>query len=188
MNIKIILLISIIVNCGNHQKNNNLKQQKMTNTTFKLPLRVGEAPEVGATTPQLQFSDKSPENIRQQLWDWSFSTFPNVRQETSKISVPTSQALWLHEDETVANTDAFMPPPGSREFTHLHIDGSIHAVVGTEVENEIMEKNWGVRHPLYFTYGVKEMLVYAPRNEEEIKVLKSIIIKSYEYATGKTIN
>jgi hypothetical protein len=32
------------------------------------------------------------------------------------------------------------------------------------------------------------MLVYAPRNEEEIKVLKSIIIKSYEYATGKKIN
>ena len=74
-----------------------------------------------------------------------------------------------------------------REFTHLHLDGSIHTVVGNEVENEILAKKWGVRH-MYYNQGVKEVLVYAPRNEEELEMLKSVIIKSYEYATGLTFN
>ncbi len=153
-----------------------------------LPIRIGEAPKIEAAMPQLQLSDTSPENIRKQLWDWAFSTFPKVRQETSKISVPSAQALWLHEDEDVAHADAFMLPSGGREFAHLHLDGSIHAIVDSETESEIIVKNWGVRHPLYNTDGVKEILVYAPRNEEEIEVLKKVIIKSYQYATGKEIS
>lgn len=176
-----IILLTLVINITINK--NSIKMK-----SFTLTERKGEAPTVGATTPQLQFSDKSPEEIRVKLWDWAFSTFPKVRKETSKISVPTSQALWLHEDEEVANSDAFMPPAGGREFTHLHLDGSIHAVVSTEVENEVINKKWGVRHPLYYSHGVKEILVYAPRNEEEIKVLQAVIIKSYEYATGKTVN
>ncbi len=41
---------------------------------------------------------------------------------------------------------------------------------------------------MYFDQGVKEVLVYAPRNEEEIEIVKTIVIKSYEYATGKKYN
>ena len=91
--------------------------------------------------------------------------------------------MWLDENENVGHIDAFMPPPGSREFTHLHLDGSIHTVLGTEVENEILAKKWGVRH-MYYNQGVKEVLVYAPRTEEELEVLKKVIVKSYEYASG----
>ena len=148
-----------------------------------LPAREGEAPEVGQVPPQLQFSDKSPRDIYQKFHDWMFSTFPKVREEPTRISVPTSIAMWLDENEDAGHTDAFMPTEGSREFTHLHLDGSIHTVVATEVEDEILNKNWGVRH-MYYDRGVKEVLVYAPRNEEELEVLKSVVTKSYEYATG----
>ena len=154
---------------------------------FNLPERIGEAPEIGQVPPQLQFSDKSPKDIYQKFHDWMFSTFPKVRKETSQISVPTSIAMWLDENEDVGHIDAFMPPSGGREFTHLHLDGSIHTVVGTEVEDEIITKNWGVRH-MYYDQGVKEILVYAPRNENEIEIAKTIVIKSYEYATGKKYN
>ena len=150
---------------------------------FKLPERRGDAPKIGAVPPQLQFSDKSPRDIYQKLHDWMFSTFPKVRKEPTRISVPTSIAMWLDENEEVGHADAFMPPPGSREFTHLHLDGSIHTVVSDAVEKEILAKRWGVRH-MYYDQGVKEMLVYAPRNNEELGIVKSVIIKSYEYATG----
>lgn len=160
----------------------------MNKTEFNLPKRVGEAPEVGKTTPQLQFSDKSPRDIYHELYEWMFSTFPKVRKEPTRISVPSSTAMWLDEDEREAHNDAFMPPKGSREFAHIHLDGSIHAVVDEDIEDEIIRKNWGVRHPLYYSYGVKEILVYAPRNEEETEILKSIIAKSYEYATGEVIS
>lgn len=69
----------------------------------------------------------------------------------------------------------------------MHLDGSIHAVVSNEVEDEIIAKNWGKRHPMYHTHGVKEVIVYAPRNEEEIVVLQQVIAQSYEYATGRKI-
>ncbi len=179
-----VLLLSIVII---HQIHSNKKNTIMSQQKFCLPERTGEAPQTGQTPPQLQFSDKSPRVIYQKFHDWMFTSFPKVRKEPTRISVPTSIAMWLDENEDVGHFDAFMPPSGSREFTHIHLDGSLHTVVATDIENEIIEKKWGVRH-MYYDRGVKEVLVYAPRNEEEIEIAKTIVIKSYEYATGKKYN
>ena len=107
-----ILLCLCIIGC---QSNNNFKTiNKMENTlkNFELPMRVGNAPEIGKVPPQLQFSDKSPRDIYQKLHDWMFTTFPKVRKEPTRISVPTSIAMWLDENENVGHIDAFMPPSG----------------------------------------------------------------------------
>ena len=114
-------------------------------TQFTLPPRSGNAPKIGATIPQLQFSDLSPDNVRTKLWDWAFSNFDDVSEEDTRISVPTSRAMWLDPAVPAAHEDAFMPPPGSREFCHMHLDGSIHAVVANDVEDEIIRKHWGKR-------------------------------------------
>jgi hypothetical protein len=114
-----------------------------------LPRREGDAPQIGQQPPQLQFSDLGPDEIRHQLNQWAFGTFPNVEERDTLISVPTSRALWLLESVAAAHTDAFMPPAGSREFCHLHQDGSLHAVVETSIELQILEMGWGVRH-MYF--------------------------------------
>jgi hypothetical protein len=37
---------------------------------------------------------------------------------------------------------------------------------------------------MYYDRGVKEMLVYAPRNDVELIVAKKIIAESYRYASG----
>jgi len=167
--------------------NSYKKDTIMSAQKFNLPERIGETPQIGQTPPQLQFSDKSPRAIYQKFHDWMFNTFPKVRKEPTRISVPSSTAMWLDENEAVGHIDAFMPPSGGREFTHIHLDGSFHTVVGADVENEIITKKWGVRH-MYYDQGVKEVLVYAPRNEEDIEIAKTIVIKSYEYATGRTYN
>ena len=150
---------------------------------FEIPVREGKHPEIGQQPPQLQFSDLGPENIRLELKLWAFSTFPNVEEHDTLISVPTSRALWLDEKVPAGHSDAFMPPPNSREFCHLHEDGSFHTVVGVPVEDEILKKQWGVRH-MYYDLGVKEVLVYAPRNTDELIVAKKIITESYKYASG----
>jgi len=150
---------------------------------FEIPERPGAPPEIGQVPPQLQYSDLGSEETRSALKTWAFSHFPNVREHDTLISVPTSRAMWLDESVSTAHEDAFMPGQGSREFCHLHEDGSLHAVVGTEVEQEIIRKGWGVRH-MYFDRGVKEMLVYAPRNTEELETVKTIICESYRYAYG----
>ena len=152
---------------------------------FDLPTRKGASPEFGQEPPQLQYTDLGSEEIRIALKTWSFSAFPNVTEHDTLISVPSSRALCLDESIPAAHNDAFMPGHNSREFCHLHEDGSFHTVVSTEVEKEIMRKGWGVRH-MYFDRGVKEMLVYAPRDMEEIDVAKAIIMESYRYASGDT--
>ena len=151
--------------------------------SLEIPPRVGTAPRIGQQPPQLQFSDLGPDSIRLALREWAFGVFPHVTEHDTLISVPTSRALWLSEKIPAAHDDAFMPPAGSREFCHLHEDGSLHAVVADEVEQEILDQKWGVRH-MYHDRGVKEMLVYAPRDETELDAVKRIIIESYRYASG----
>lgn len=152
---------------------------------FSLPTRQGPPPKVGEQPPQLQFSDESPEEIKLALKQWGFSAFPNVTEHDTLISVPTSRAMWLDPKVEEAHVDAFMPPEGSREFCHFHLDGSVHAVVAHEVEEEIIRSGWGVRHPWHHK-GVKEVLIYAPRNEEEFVIMKKVVVQSYQYATGDT--
>ena len=153
---------------------------------FDLPVRVGTAPEIGKQPPQLQYSDHGPESIRLALREWMFTSFPNAKEHDTLISVPTSRALWLDESISPAHEDAFMPPKGSREFCHVHEDGSLHLVVDSALEQEIVNRKWGVRH-MYHDRGVKEMLVYAPRDKQELSIVKQLISESYRYASGESI-
>jgi hypothetical protein len=149
---------------------------------LSLPQRVGAPPETGAKPPQLQYSETSPRDVYQAMAEWFFSTFPYTREEPTRISVPTSRALWL--DESInAKPEAFMPPPGSREFAHLHEDGSFHLVMVAADEEEVISKGWGLPH-MWKDRGVNEILVYAPRTVEEIEILKPIIEASYRFATS----
>lgn len=152
---------------------------------IELPTRAGNPPQIGLVPPQLQFSDLGSEEIREAMKQWAFTAFPNVSEHDTLISVPSSRAMWLDESVPAAHKDAFMPGQNSREFCHLHEDGSLHAVVSNETEEEILQKGWGVRH-MYYDRGVKEMLVYAPRNTEEVEVVKNIVAASFRYASGPT--
>lgn len=152
---------------------------------LELPLRVGPEPETGQKPPQLQYSDTSPPEIVEALKAWAFSAFDHARKEPTRISVPSSEALWLDE-QVSAPSDAFMPPAGSREFTHFHEDGSMHVVLSTDDELAVMEAKWGIPH-VYHHLGVKEILIFAPRDAAEVEIVKKIVVASYDYAiSGKT--
>ena len=149
--------------------------------SFVLPKRRGEPPVTGQQPPQLQFSDQSPQDVYDAMAEWFFSTFKHTREEPTRISVPTSRALWL--DEGIASVpSSFMPPPGSREFAHLHKDGSFHLVMASADEDEVIAKGWGLHHP-WKDRGVNEIMVFAPRNMDEIEILKPVITASYKFAT-----
>ncbi|MEW8000908.1 MAG: luciferase family protein [Candidatus Thiodiazotropha endolucinida] len=157
------------------------------NTILK---RAGERPTTGAQPPHLQYSDISPRSIHQQMARWGLTDLPAqipfISHQPTRISVPTSEALWL--DESVqARREAFMPPPGSREFAHLHEDGSWHLVVDESLVGTIVDAGWGERHPWY-DRGVLEVLVYAPRNEAEMQVVQQLVISAIEHASAIKIN
>jgi Luciferase len=153
--------------------------------TLTLPPRHGSEPRTGLRPPQLQFSDISPRSVYLELKRWMFSSFPHAREEATRISVPSSRALWLNED-VPATRDAFMPPSGSREFAHVHEDGSLHVVLGVADQAEVIRKKWGIPHP-WKNRGVNEILIFAPRNSEEMAIVKPVISASYAHATGQEV-
>lgn len=151
---------------------------------LKLAQREGEKPVTNPLPPHLQHNQHSPREIYTQMAEWMFSAFAKSREHETWISVPSSRAMWLDEDIENTPNDAFMPPPPkSREFAHLHLDGSIHVCLPEEDVNAIYQAKWGEPHP-YKEHGVNEILVYAPQDEDEMEVLKEVIIASYEYVTG----
>ena len=157
---------------------------------FELPQRTGPRPLTGAQPPHLQFSDQSPRPIYWQMSQWALvklpAHIPFIRHHPTMISVPTSEALWL--DESVhADQSAFMPPPGSREFAHLHADGSWHLVVNEALVEAIIDAGWGERHPWY-NRGVREVLVYAARDEAEMRLVQKLVLASIEYASNTPLN
>lgn len=152
-----------------------------------LPKRKGDKPLTGAQPPHLQLSDQSPRDIYNAMARWAFTEVPAsigiVREEPTRISLPSARALWL--DETIDSKVQLMPPKGSREFAHLHADGSWHLVVKEEEVEHIVEQGWGERHPRY-ERGVLEVMVYAPRNEDELTVLKTLVQASIRHASQAT--
>jgi hypothetical protein len=117
------------------------------------------------------------------LIHWAVAVLPHVTEEDTWISVSATRALWLSEDVPAAHDDAFMPPAGSREFAHVHADGSTHICVSDDAELEIVERGWGEPHPLK-DKGVNEVLFYAPRDSEELEIARYAIAEAWSYATG----
>lgn len=147
--------------------------------------RSGERPLTASIPPHLQLSDHSPPNIQTHMSNWALIALPEttegIRHEPTRISVPSTRALWLEED-VEADESGFMPPQGNREFAHLHADGSWHINVEESLAEYIIDMNWGERHPR-FDEGVLEILVYAPRNLEEADLIKSLVLESIRYAS-----
>ena len=154
------------------------------NNVFRLPPRKGNRPRTDNAVPHLQKSQRSPTWLREDLRAWVVDNLEDVREEDTRISVSATRAFWLAEDVEVAREDAFMPPAGSREFAHLHVDGSLHLCLSNACVEEIVEKAWGEVHPLR-DKGVNEVLLYAPRDGEELAIARYAVAESWSYATGR---
>jgi phospholipase/carboxylesterase len=153
-------------------------------TDFRLPDRVGVRPRTDNAVPHLQKTQKSPPHLAPILLEWAVSDLPHVSEVDTRISVSATRALWLAEHLPPVHEDAFMPPAGSREFAHVHADGSLHLCVSGDAVREIVDRGWGEPHPLK-DKGVNEVLFYAPRDSVELELAKYAIAEAWSYATGR---
>ena len=153
------------------------------NKTLELPVRSGQKPNTTSCLPHSQLDQHGPDDVIQGLHDWCFS-LPWVENEDSGISVPGSRALVIHESRE-CNHDAFMI---DREFAHIHPhpdSGSMHLKLPRDDAIEVIEKGWGESHYLvtqgHFPIGL--VMVFSPRDHEELETVKTIVTRSYGYAT-----
>ena len=85
------------------------------------------------------------------------------------------------------------------EIGHMHPDMSIHLYLSPADARQAIEKGWAERHRLSVPrtswvknkYAIADtyLMIYGPRNEEELDILKTLLECSIRFMAGKqTIN
>jgi hypothetical protein len=74
------------------------------------------------------------------------------------------------------------------EFAHLHgpEDGSLHMALPADVARQAIDRGWAELHPLARAGRLPETLVmvYGPRDSDELETVWSLVTASYENARG----
>jgi len=154
---------------------------------LNLTPRSGPRPKTTSRLPHSQLTQHGPDRVINKLHDFCFA-FPGVKNEHSTISVPGARAMVMHEAHE-CNHEAFMI---GREFAHIHPhpdNGSMHLQLPKEDALEVLEKGWGEDHYLVTLGHLPKglVMVFSPRDDEELEVVKSIVTRSYEFATNQTV-
>lgn len=148
-----------------------------------LPIRAGKRPRTTPTNPHTQL-DQQPDDSRliEELARRVFA-LPGVVEEPSRISVPGARALVLTAAETLGPPEAFLI---DREFAHLHPapDHSLHAMLPTDTVTEAVTAGWAELHPaaLRGLIPANAVMLYAPRDEDELDVVERLVRTSYAFA------
>ncbi|WP_120501585.1 luciferase family protein [Roseovarius sp. EL26] len=154
---------------------------------LNLPKRVGAKPDTSHGIPHSQLNQHGPDETIDQLRDWAFG-LPDIENHHSQISVPGARAMVLC-DGTSCNAEAFMI---GREFAHIHPypdNGSMHLKLEHDDALAVIESGFGEHHTLVLSghRPVGLVMVFSPRDAQEQEIVKTIITRSYDYATGKDI-
>ena len=152
--------------------------------SFVSQRREGPRPETTSTNPHTQLTQNAPRELQERVFDFARS-LSGVVVGPSLVSVPGARAFHLPE-ETPKARDCFMV---DHEFAHLHppSDGSLHMSLPSAIVDAVIANGWAERHPLAGKHGLPDniVMVYGPRDENELAVVKDLIRASYEKASGK---
>ena len=146
-----------------------------------LPARSGEPPNVTEGIPHIQLDQTSRDEVLDELATWAFS-LDGIVQRPSQASLPGARALTVAPD-LAANAAAMIV---GREFAHIHpqpTGGGLHLRLPLVQGGEVVKKGWGEWHPFALNGTIPGLvMVYAPRDGEDLTIVKQIIEASVAYA------
>lgn len=139
-----------------------------------LPLRRGTRPATAVPTSDNQ--NASP--VLQDELDRRARGLPGVTPGSSCVSAPGARACYLASHAVAGPAGALL---NSSEFGHLHppADGSLHLALPPAARAQVTANAWGEPHPLSAT-----MLVFGPRDDDELEIVWSLVRISHAWATG----
>ena len=159
-----------------------ISQQVFSIEKFSLESRQGAAPEIRGPIPHQQLTQNSSEKIYKKLLGWAVA-LPHVSERNSQNSFPSARGLFINRRiEIDYRVD--------REFAHIHRvpgPGSMHLKMLTEDIEYIVEKGWGIYHPISADVAGKKgkvavIMIFAPRNERDLVQIKKIVLRAYNFA------
>lgn len=153
-------------------------------TDVTLSRRRGQPPETTDTNPHTQLTQNPDQQWYESLADRMFA-LPDASEQPSRISVPGARALVLDDHVEPGPQKAFLI---DREFCHLHPpdDGSLHMALPPDVASEAARQDWTESHPMADRGVVpgSVVMVYGPRDADELEAVVSLVRESYRYAGG----
>ena len=149
-----------------------------------LPHRNGERPVIAKhPVPHRQLNQIRNDTIKESLQ----KTFDQMVESHNKdLNYDLSQfekrnkAIWLRNPESGNSC-----PCANGEIAHIHqIDGSMHMILSPSDAKKVIDSGWGELHPLAGKFiPVKTyVLIYSPRDKEDLKVIESILAASVVHA------
>ncbi|KAI0834512.1 hypothetical protein F5Y06DRAFT_156201 [Hypoxylon sp. FL0890] len=156
--------------------------------TTSLKPRKGERPEVPLyVAPQRQTTQGATPAIRDKqdafMHALAAANPSLIQVKPSNLEGPLFNGVWLADGIPLRDEIKHM----NGEFAHPHGEGSTHMVLSLVDAAAAIEKGWAERHRMS---GVGPMapwgfvLIYAPRDDEELELWKEFMVASARYVLG----
>lgn len=152
-----------------------------------LPARSGSRPSTTPSNPHVQLDQNAPTELQDQLRDHALS-LPGVIRGESRVSVPGAIAFYLPAPVRPAAIPDILG--GEWGHIHPHSDGSLHLNVATDLAERLINAGWAEYHFLVAKGVLPPIVVmlYGPRDADELSVCKAIVEEAYLAAGGQTAN
>jgi len=150
------------------------------------PLATIEMDQLLSTLQRIQLNQPAPIIVQEELIT-AVAALPNVLLWESPNSLPGAIGWILGES---LDTDEKGDLIAGSEFGHQHRNevGSMHLNLPATASQIVLEKGWAVLHPfstvIHGSRAVDYLLVYAPRDNEDLKIVWLIVQASYAFARG----
>lgn len=134
--------------------------------------------------PNIQLDQLGTPELHEALKARVFA-LPDVEERQTIVSDPRARAMWLRDEVPLGDPDAFL---AGREFGHFHPwDRSMHLILPMGVARAAVLAGWAEVHPAVPLFGLPEnrLMVYGPRDEDELEVIYDVLLEAYRYAGGR---
>ncbi len=152
----------------------------------ELPVRDGPRRQTTRSVPHVQLDAQPVPEVDAELRRRAV-LLPGVEDRASVRSLPGARSLWLASDVELARAEVL---DGTREFAHIHPDGSLHVWLPVDRAVEVDRTKWGELHPWVDREGFWDgvAMVYTPETNAELDVTMRIIVDAYNYVTGADLD
>lgn len=156
----------------------------MLGVMAELPARPGARPKTSASGSHRQLSQHSQPAVWGRTAAAVFS-LRHVVEGCSAQCAASSRAVFLEDMLVPRSAETSLAPIGERlEPVHLHgaFDTSLHLCLPVERAREVCGLGWG--EPRYYAGHETEIMVYGPRNGDELASVIDIVRESIAFARG----
>ena len=159
-----------------------------------LPERAGPRRQTTGDVPHQQLDAEPVPEVDAELRRRVFA-LPGVEDRASERSLPGARGLWLVEglelvrDEVLGGAREGVLG-STREFAHIHPDGSLHVWLSVERAIEVDATKWGELHPWVDRDGFWDgvVMIYTPESLDDLEITLQIVVDAYNFITGENLD